>query len=133
MSVERLQKIMARAGFGSRRASEQLIAEGRVTVNGQVATLGTKADPDQDKIIVNGSIIKVKQESLVYIALNKPLGVISTSIPQDRRKTVMDMVDVSTRLFTVGRLDQDSECREHRRSPICPLQPTVDLAIYAPQ
>jgi len=109
MSVERLQKIMARAGFGSRRASEQLIAEGRVTVNGQVATLGTKADPDQDKIIVNGSIIKVKQESLVYIALNKPRGVISTSIPQDRRKTVMDMVDVSTRLFTVGRLDQDSE------------------------
>ncbi|MEW6406203.1 MAG: S4 domain-containing protein, partial [Chloroflexota bacterium] len=74
---QRLQKIMAHAGIGSRRACEKLIEEGLVTVNGQRATLGMKADPEKDRIEVKGEPLR-KAESFVYIALNKPRGVIST-------------------------------------------------------
>lgn len=105
---ERLQKILARAGYGSRRANEVLISAGRVTVNGTVAQLGTKANPAVDKIAVDGKPIKV-EEALVYIALNKPRGVLSTVDASDPRKTVRDLVPVSERVYPVGRLDVDSE------------------------
>ena len=106
--MERLQKILARAGFGSRRASEVLLREGRVFVNGKPARLGESADAERDKITVDG--IRVRGGSAPsYIALNKPVGVVSTNRAQDGRPTVVDLVASPRRLFPVGRLDADSE------------------------
>ncbi len=105
---ERLQKIMARSGVGSRRACEKLIAQGLITVNGQRATLGMKADPNKDRIEVKGERISAA-EPIVYIALNKPRGVISAAKSPDPRPTVLDLVDHSGRLYPVGRLDIESE------------------------
>jgi 23S rRNA pseudouridine2605 synthase len=105
---ERLQKILARAGLGSRRSCEKLIAEGRVMVNGRLAVLGDKADPGADRIEVNGKPI-TPPEPNQYIALYKPRNVISAASPQDNRKTVRDLVDEPGHLYPVGRLDVDSE------------------------
>ena len=105
---ERLQKILSRAGYGSRRACEELIKKGRVTVNGRLATVGMKADPTKDKIAVNEKAI-AGAEALKYIALHKPRNVISAASPQDNRKTVRDLVDEPGSLYPVGRLDVDSE------------------------
>ncbi len=106
---ERLQKIMARAGYGSRRASEVLIAAGRVSVNGKTAHLGSKADPETDQIVVDGSPLRKLPNRDVYIALNKPRQVLSDSGAEDDRTTVRDLVPVPGHIFTVGRLDYDSE------------------------
>lgn len=105
---ERLQKIMARAGIGSRRACEKIIAQGLVTVNGKRAKLGQKADPETDRIKVKGEPLGAPQE-LVYIALNKPRGVISAVKSPDPRPTVLDLVNHPGRLYPVGRLDIESE------------------------
>jgi 23S rRNA pseudouridine2605 synthase len=105
---ERIQKILSHAGFGSRRACEQLIAAGRVRVNGQAAVLGGKADPQRDKILVDGKPVETA-ESFVYIALNKPRGVLSAVKTPDPRPTVLDLVDIPERVYPVGRLDADSE------------------------
>ena len=99
---------MARAGIASRRASEKLIEQGLVTVNGQRATLGMKADPEKDRIEVKGERIS-SAEPLVYIALNKPRGVISAAKSPDPRPTVLDLVNHKARLYPVGRLDIESE------------------------
>ncbi len=108
MPEERLQKLMARAGLGSRRACEEIIVAGRVMVNGQVATLGMKADPQQDHILVDGEPLQLLQ-IFTYIALYKPRGVLSTVSAPDPRPTVRDLVDVPEKVFPVGRLDVDSE------------------------
>ena len=105
---ERVQKIMAHAGIGSRRACEKIIEQGLVTVNGQRATLGMKADPERDRIEVKGEPIRTAQK-LVYIALNKPRGVISAVTSPDPRPTVRDLVEIPGRLYPVGRLDIESE------------------------
>jgi len=105
---ERVQKILARAGYGSRRACEKLIANGKVTVNGRLIKLGAKASPTTDKIAVSGRPIEAA-EDLKYIALNKPRNVISAALPQDDRKTVRDLIDEPGTLYPVGRLDVDSE------------------------
>jgi 23S rRNA pseudouridine2605 synthase len=105
---ERLQKILSRAGYGSRRACEELIAKGRVTVNGRIAKLGMKADPAKDKITVNEKPIQASEE-MKYIAVHKPRNVISAASPQDNRKTVRDLVDEPGHIYPVGRLDVDSE------------------------
>jgi 23S rRNA pseudouridine2605 synthase len=105
---ERLQKILARAGYGSRRSCEELISAGRVRVFGQVAGLGGKADPILDQITIDGRPVK-KAEELVYIALYKPRGVISTVSDPDLRMAVRDLVPVEGTLYPVGRLDFDSE------------------------
>jgi len=105
---ERLQKILASAGYGSRRACEEIIAAGRVRVNGVVASLGDKADPIQDRIQVDAKTI-ARQEQLIYIALYKPRGIVSTVSSQDQRRTVTDLVDIPERVYPVGRLDVDSE------------------------
>lgn len=109
MSEERLQKILARAGFGSRRANEALISAGRVKVNNQVAILGTKADPLVDKISVDGSVIKLSAAPCSYIALYKPRMVLSDRLQEDPRRTVFDIIPASDSLFVVGRLDFESE------------------------
>ncbi len=103
-----MQKILARAGYGSRRACEAIIAAGRVRVNGQVATLGDSADPENDNITVDGRQIQAP-EPRVYIALNKPRGVISAVSSPDPRPTVRSLVDVPEQVYPVGRLDVDSE------------------------
>jgi 23S rRNA pseudouridine2605 synthase len=107
---ERLQKVLAAAGVGSRRACEQLIARGRVSVNGEVVSvLGTRVDPLTAVIHVDGMRI-VLDESLLYLALNKPRGVLSTMSDDRGRPTVGDYVaDRSQRVYHVGRLDADSE------------------------
>ncbi len=106
---ERLQKILSRAGYGSRRACEAWIVAGRVTVNGVVATLGGKADPERDTILVDGQPMRKLPTNFVYIALHKPRGVLSDSGAAVDRKTVRDLVSHPGHLFTVGRLDYDSE------------------------
>jgi 23S rRNA pseudouridine2605 synthase len=107
---ERLQKILAQAGYGSRRACEDFITAGRVRVNGQLASLGQKADPAVDKISVDGKPISAA-ESLTYIALYKPRMVLSTVEAErgDERQTVRDIVDVPQHIHPVGRLDFESE------------------------
>jgi 23S rRNA pseudouridine2605 synthase len=108
MPEERLQKILARAGVGSRRANEKLIEAGRVTVNGRPVKLGDKADPEKDKILLDGKPVKFVQQ-FTYIALNKPWGVVSSSKSQSDHKTVLDLIPKDTRVFPVGRLDLESE------------------------
>jgi 23S rRNA pseudouridine2605 synthase len=106
--TERLQKVLASAGLGSRRGCEELIRSGRVTVNGVIAELGSKADPDVDDIRVDGNPIK-SSEPLVYVALYKPVGVVSSRRSQSARSTVCDLVEAPAKLYPVGRLDVDSE------------------------
>ena len=110
MPAERLQKIIAAAGIASRRKAELLIAGGRVLVNGQVVTeLGTKADPDQDHIRVDGKLLQ-GPERYTYVALNKPKGYVTTVSDEKKRPTVMDLVKkVKGRVYPVGRLDWASE------------------------
>ena len=105
---ERLQKILARAGYGSRRACEELIEAGRVRVNGQVADLGSKADAQRDKITVDRKAVAAAEE-LVYVALYKPRNVLSTVSDPDGRPSVRSLVDLPGTLYPVGRLDVDSE------------------------
>ena len=105
----RLQKVLASAGLGSRRAAEELIAEGRVTIDGRVAELGARVDPQTAVILVDGDRVVVRDD-LVYLALNKPRGVLSAMSDSRGRRTVGDLVgDRAERLFHVGRLDADSE------------------------
>lgn len=105
---ERLQKVLAATGWGSRRSCEELIAEGRVTVNGEVAQLGRRVDPETDRIEVDGAPVGVKP-GLVYYLLNKPTGVITTAKDTHGRRTVVDLVPSEPRVFPVGRLDVDTE------------------------
>ncbi len=106
---ERLQKILAKMGIASRRAAEEIILEGRVTVNGQVATLGMKANPAKDHIKLDGKLL-TKPEPKVYLMMNKPKGVITTLSESEERPTVKDFLkNIKYRVFPVGRLDYDSE------------------------
>ena len=110
---ERLQKLIAQAGVASRRASEELIRSGEVTVNGEVITeLGTKADPEKDHIKVRGKLINTKltgERELSYILLNKPKGYLSSAADPQGRPTVTQLVKGFGRLFPVGRLDFNTE------------------------
>ena len=105
---ERLQKVLARAGFGSRRVCEDLIAEGRVTVNDEVAVLGRRVEVDHDRVAVDGVTIGVRP-GLVYYLLNKPAGVVTTADDPQGRPTVVALVPEEPRVFPVGRLDLDTE------------------------
>ena len=106
--AERLQKVMARAGLGSRRTCEKLIRDGRVRVNGELAELGSRVDPMRDIIHVDRKRLE-PPENLVYVLLNKPPGVVSSLRAQGNRETVRDLVDLPQRLYPVGRLDVQSE------------------------
>jgi len=107
-SSERLQKVLARAGQGSRRVCEELIADGRVTVDGEVAILGRRVDVTTARVEVDGVLLPVAP-GLVYYVVNKPVGVITTAADPQGRRTVMDLVPEEPRVFPVGRLDQDTE------------------------
>lgn len=115
---ERLQKLMARANLGSRRSSEEMIAAGRVLVNDRIARLGDKADPARDRIEVDGQPLRLPETEpgegeLIYIALNKPRGVISSleDEMEEGRTTVRDLIDIDAarHIYPVGRLDKPSE------------------------
>lgn len=106
---ERLQKILARAGYGSRRSCESLIKAGRVSVNGQSARLGMKADSRIDRIEVDGQPIEI--QDFIYIKLNKPKGVLSSTTDelQQGRPTLMDLINLDGHLYPIGRLDKQSQ------------------------
>ena len=105
---ERLQKVLARTGIGSRRVCEELIADGRVTVNGEVAELGRRVDTEHDHVEVDGVPISVR-EGLAYYLLNKPAGVVTTASDPQGRRTVVELVPAEPRVFPVGRLDAETE------------------------
>jgi pseudouridine synthase len=108
---ERVQKLMAQANIGSRRANEELIRQGRVRVNGKVIKLGDQADPATDVIEVDGAKLNFATQPKIYIAFNKPLNVLTTNVRRrdDDRRTVRDFIPVEGHLFTIGRLDAESE------------------------
>lgn len=105
---ERLQKVLARAGFGSRRAAEELIAAGRVSVDGEVARLGQRVDPEHARVEVDGVAVTVRGD-LVYYLLNKPRRVVTTARDPEGRTTAVDLVPAEPRVFPVGRLDYNTE------------------------
>jgi 23S rRNA pseudouridine2605 synthase len=105
---ERLQKLLARAGFGSRRTCELLISAGRVTVDGATARLGDRADPESQQIALDGVPV-VARTDLVYYLLNKPPGIVTTAHDTHGRPTVVALVPPEPRVFPVGRLDVDTE------------------------
>ena len=107
--TDKLQKIMSRAGIGSRRHNERLISSGKVLVNGRVARLGDRADANIDSIEVNGKPIKIQPH--IYIKMNKPKGVLSSTEDELSRGriTLLDLVDTSEHIYPVGRLDKESE------------------------
>ena len=111
--LERLNKLISQAGIASRRAAEELIKNGEVTVNGQIITeLGTKADPAKDHIKVRGKLINAKlsgDKEKTYILLNKPKGYLSSAADPEKRLLVVDLVKGFGRLFPVGRLDFNTE------------------------
>lgn len=108
MEGERLQKTLARAGYGSRRACELLIVAGRVTVDGHVAELGNRVRPDTQLICVDGKLAATMQQK-VYLLLNKPDGVVTTAQDPQGRPTVLELVESPVRVFPVGRLDMNTE------------------------
>jgi 23S rRNA pseudouridine2605 synthase len=108
-SVKRLHKFLSQAGVASRRKCEELIAAGRVRVNGQtVSRPGSKVDPEHDRVEVDGRLVELPKHH-VYLLLNKPAGYVSTVRDPQGRPTVVDLVNQAQRLYPVGRLDQNSE------------------------
>ncbi|MEG0074426.1 MAG: pseudouridine synthase [Eubacterium sp.] len=104
----RLQKYMAQCGVASRRKSEEIIAQGKVTVNGAMVTIpGFSVDSNKDEVRVNGK--KITENKKIYILLNKPKDCVSTSEDRHASRTVMELIPIEDRLFTVGRLDKDTE------------------------
>lgn len=139
---ERLQKLLSAAGVCSRRAAETYIAGGRVTVNGQPAELGQRADPERDDIRVDGKPLAPKAEH-VYLLLNKPRGYVTTLADERGRKTVAEMVkDCGQRVYPVGRLDLDSEglllmtndgeLMQHLLHPSHEVSKTYHVSVYGP-
>jgi 23S rRNA pseudouridine2605 synthase len=112
-NLVRLNKFIAGSGFTARRKADELIKEGRVTVNSEVViSLGTKINPDEDTVRVDGELIKPPSEKkgkLIYILLNKPAGYVTTTSDEKNRPTVLDLVKVRQRIYPVGRLDYDTE------------------------
>jgi 23S rRNA pseudouridine2605 synthase len=107
LAQERLQKVLASRGISSRRAAERLIAQGTVTVNGQVAAIGQSVDPDWDEIRVDGRLVVSTGENR-YLALHKPEGYVTSTVSEHGERTVMDLIDIPERVYPVGRLDVDT-------------------------
>jgi 23S rRNA pseudouridine2605 synthase len=106
--TEKLQKVLAAAGVASRRVCEELIMDGRVTVNGEVAGVGARVDPEVDVLEVDGALVTTRTD-LVHYLLHKPAGVVTTAKDTHGRPTVVDLVPAEPRVFPVGRLDVDTE------------------------
>ena len=139
---ERLQKLLSAAGVCSRRAAETYLTAGRVTVNGETAQLGQRADPDRDEILVDGRPLAPRGEP-VYILLNKPRGYVTTLADERGRKTVAELVaDCGQRVYPVGRLDLDSEglllltndgeWAQHLLHPRHEVEKTYHVSVFGP-
>ena len=139
---ERLQKLLSAAGVCSRRAAETYLTAGRVTVNGEPARLGQKADPDRDEILVDGRPLTPRAKP-VYILLNKPRGYVTTLSDERGRKTVAERVaDCGARVYPVGRLDLDSEglllltndgdWAQHLLHPSHEVEKTYHVSVFGP-
>ena len=139
---ERLQKLLSAAGVCSRRAAETYLTAGRVTVNGEPARLGQRADPDRDEILVDGRPLTPRAKS-VYILLNKPRGYVTTLSDERGRKTVAELVaDCGARVYPVGRLDLDSEglllltndgdWAQHLLHPSHEVEKTYHVSVFGP-
>jgi len=137
---ERLQKLLSAAGVCSRRAAEEYILAGRVTVNGETAELGRRADPERDRILVDGKPLQPEAKKL-YLLLNKPRGYVTTLSDEKGRKTVADLVaDCGERVYPVGRLDLDSEglllmtndgeLMQHLLHPAGEINKTYHVSVY---
>ena len=107
-TLTRLNKFLSEAGYCSRRAADKLIEEGRVTVNGKHPEIGTKVSPS-DKIAVDGTIISKRKKAHVYIAFNKPVGIVCTTDTRVEKNNIIDFISYPSRIFPIGRLDKDSE------------------------
>lgn len=105
---KRINKYLSEVGYCSRRAADKLIEEGRVTINGAVPEMGTKISPD-DEIRVDGKLISEPKEELVYIAFNKPVGIVCTTDTRVEKDNIIDYINYPKRIFPVGRLDKPSE------------------------
>lgn len=105
MEEVRLQKYLAECGIASRRKCEELISAGKIIVNGNIAILGTKINPQKDKVEYKGREIKLEKNNYIYILLNKPIGVVTTANDQFNRETVIDLININERIVPVGRLD----------------------------
>ncbi len=105
---ERLQKVLARAGYGSRRTCEILIDQGRVTIDGRVAHLGNRIDPAVNVVCVDGKLAPIV-DGTIYFLVNKPTGVVTTAYDPQGRPSILELVHAPVRVFPVGRLDMDTE------------------------
>ena len=104
----RINKYLSEVGYCSRRAADKLIEAGRVTINGNVPEMGTKVAPD-DEVHVDGKLIKNKEESSVYLAFNKPIGIVCTTDTRVEKDNIIDFINYPKRIFPIGRLDKPSE------------------------
>ena len=105
--MERVSKVIANSGYSSRRKADELILDGKVTVNGEVATLGQKVS-GSDIIMIDGKVINRNDGNFEYYLLNKPRGVVSTNSDDKGRKIITDLIETKTRIYPVGRLDYDT-------------------------
>ncbi len=108
MEKIRINKYLSEVGFCSRRAADRLLEEGRITINGRVPELGTKVS-DEDEIFVDGKTIKKVEEEFVYIAFNKPVGIVCTTDTKREKNNIVDYINHPKRIFPIGRLDKPSE------------------------
>jgi len=106
--LTRLNKYLSEVGYCSRRAADKLIEEGRVTINGRIPEMGTKVSPD-DEVHVDGKLIKNSNKAAVYLAFNKPLGIVCTTDTRVEKDNIIDFINYPKRIFPVGRLDKNSE------------------------
>ena len=108
-NLTRINKYLSEIGYCSRRAADQLIEQGRVTINGEVPEMGTKISA-QDEVKVNGKLVyKPKKKKMVYIAFNKPVGIVCTTDQRREKNNIIDYINYPTRIFPIGRLDKPSE------------------------
>ena len=108
MEKIRINKYLSEVGFCSRREADRLLEEGRITINGRVPELGTKVS-DEDEIFVDGKTIKKVEEEFVYIAFNKPVGIVCTTDTKHEKNNIVDYINHPKRIFPIGRLDKPSE------------------------
>lgn len=104
----RINKYLSEAGYCSRRKADRLIEEGKITINGKVPEMGTKVTP-QDEVRVKGELISAKKEKHVYLALNKPVGIVCTTDTRVEKDNIIDYINYHKRIFPIGRLDKSSE------------------------
>jgi len=108
-NLTRINKYLSEIGYCSRRAADQLIEQGRVTINGEVPEMGTKISAE-DEVAVNGKVVhRAKKKKMVYIAFNKPVGIVCTTDQRREKNNIIDYINYPTRIFPIGRLDKPSE------------------------